>query len=89
MKTWESIESTIRFGKGGVRFGGENKKEHGSKIGLDSRDVIGSGEINGSEIRDNKCVKEKNYQKMSKSRKMIGFLDFLIFGARLAFTKLR
>ena len=51
--------------------------------------------VDGNKVRDNEIAKKKNYQKiskfqkMSKSKKMIRFLGFLIFGTKLAFTKLK
>ena len=55
-------------------------------------------EICGIEVNSNKVIHnklEKNDQKMSKSKKlskfkkMVGSLNFLILGARLVFIKLR
>ena len=47
-----------------------------------------------NKFEDNDIVEKKNSQKTSKSKKLskfkktVGFLNFLIFKARLAFTKL-
>ena len=54
---------------------------------------INGGEINGGEIRNDevgkKVQKPSKSKNLSKSKKIVGFLDFLIPGAKLVFTKLR
>lgn len=65
------------------------KDEQGSRIELNSRVEVGDGKVNSNKVENNKVTKEKNYQKMSKSKKTIKSLDFFTFGTRLMFTKLR
>ena len=61
-----------------------NTNELNDKNGFDNKSKIG-----GNKIRNNKVTKNNNYQKISKSKKIVCFLVFLILGARLAFIKLR
>lgn len=44
--------------------------------------------VDGIEIRDNEVAKEKIYQKIFKSKKLIRSSEFLTLRARLAFIKL-
>ena len=75
--------------KGIVRFGDNNKKKHGNKTELDSRDKIGGNKVNNNKFEENKVTKEKNYQKTFIFKKSIRSSDFLFLGARLAFIKLK
>ena len=76
--------------KGGVGVGGDSRAERGgSKI---DRSEIDNVEIDSNEIKVDE-IKKKD-RKMSKSKnlsksKIIVVLNFLIPGAKLAFTKLR
>lgn len=56
---------------------------------LDSGSEVDNSEVSGDKVEDNKIARKKNYQKISKSKKMVSFLEFFIFGARLMFTKLK
>ena len=61
---------------------------------LDNKDEINDSKIDGNKIKDkkiknNKFVKKKNYQRISKSKKTVGFSNFFTTGTRLVFTKLR
>ena len=64
----------------------------GSRAGHDGSE-IDSGEVDDGKVEDDKV--EKKVQKMSKSKnlskskKTVGFSDFLTFKAKLGFTKLR
>ena len=65
-------------------------------VGSDSRVGRDGSKLDGSEINDVKIdggkignEVEKKGQKMSKSKKTLGSLDFLTLGAKLVFTKLR
>ena len=79
LKTSGSTESTTRLREGGVGVNSYGKcKFGGSKIG--------GSKIDSIEFGDNKIGKN---QKMSKSKKIIGFSNFFTSKARLTFTKLR
>ena len=83
--------SIIRLGEGGVRVSDDSRIEHDGKYKLGGIEIGGS-EVDGVEVEDNE-VEKKNQKtskskKLSKSKKMVGS-DFFIFGARLAFVKLR
>ena len=55
-----------------------------------NRNMINDAKVNGGKVRDDEVEKksQKTLKNLSKSKKT-GGSDFLIFGARLAFTKLR
>ena len=77
---------TAKPRKGGDRVGGDSKAGcSGSEIDNNEPD---SGEVKVDEVRKKvqKTTKSKN---LSKSKKVIGPLDFLTLGAKLVFTKLR
>ena len=96
LKISGNTESTIQPGEGVVGVGGD------SRIGRDrnkhNKSEIDDGEISSGKInnevgkKDQKTSKSKNLfksKKSSKSKKVIGSLDFLIPRAKLAFIKLR
>ena len=86
LKTSRNTKSTIQLRKSRVWVSGNSKTEH------DSRFELSGSEIDGNEVDNNEF--EKKDQKTSKSKKLfkskeaIGSLNFLTFGARLAFNKL-
>ena len=86
LKILESIESIIQPGKSEIRVGGDGKVKCNSKYKFENSKV-GSGEIDGDKFEANEVGKKD--QKTFKFKMMVGCLDFLIFGARLAFTKWR
>ena len=66
--------------KGGVRVGGDSKARYdGSEIN--------DNKIDSSKVGDDEFGKK--VQKMSKSKKTIGFSDFLILETKLAFNELK
>ena len=85
LKTSGNIEPLTQLREGIVGVGGDNRarrdasKLNGSK--LDSNEVDG-GKVKVDEVR-------KKVQKTTKSKKVIGPLDFLTPRAKLAFNKLR
>ena len=90
LKTSRNIESTARFGEGGIIISGDSKVGcNGSEY---DKSKIDSGEVDGNKVGDNEV--EKKVQKMSKSKnlskykKIVGS-NFFIPEVRLAFTKLR
>ena len=89
LKTSGGTESKTRPGEGRVRIGGSSRAGRGrSEIGeMDDIEVDG-GEVKVDEIgkKVQKLFKSKN---LSKSKKTVRSSDYLIFGAKLAFTKLR
>ena len=86
LKTLGSTESLAWPDEGGVRIGGgDNRTGRNSRCKLD-RNEIGDSKIDSNEVGDDKI--EKKVQKIFKSKKTVRS-DFLTFGARLAFTKLR
>ena len=89
LKTSGSTKPSTRPGEGIVGVIGD------SRAGRDGIDWSGSDviEVDGGEVevgeigkKDQKTSKSKN---LSKSKKAVGLSDFLIPGAKLAFTKLR
>ena len=88
LKTLRSTKSTIWPKKGGVGIGVNCKAEQDSRCKIGGNEV-GGGKVDSGEIGDNKVAKEKNHQKMSKSKKTIRFSDFFTLKVRLRFTKLR
>ena len=59
---------------------------------LDGRDKLIDNKVDGNKIRDNEVAEAKNHQKtrkIFKSKKMLRFMDFFTFRARLAFIELR
>ena len=71
----------------------DNRKKHGDRVELVHRNEVDFYEFDSNEIRDDEI--KKNDQKMfkskklSKSKKTVVSLDFLIPRAKLAFNKLR
>ena len=63
-----------------------------SKAKYDGKCKLGGNKIDGNKVRNNevKTKDQKTFKskKLSKSTKIVGFLDFFISQARLAFTKL-
>ena len=86
MKILGSTGFTIQSEKSGVKILGDGKAKYDDKCELGSK--IDNSKIENNEIRkkDQKTSKSK---KLSKSKKTVGSLDFFIYRARLAFTKLR
>ena len=85
-KTLKSTESIIWPKKGRVGDSSDGRIECNGRCKLNNNEIC-DGKIDGGEIADNKI--EKKDQKMFKSKKTVGFSDFLIPGARLMFIKLR
>lgn len=54
-----------------VKVDGNGKDEYNSKVKLNGKDKVGDGTVDGNKVGDNEIVKEKNHEKMSKSKKMI------------------
>ena len=92
LKTSRNTKSTIQLKKDRARVGSNSRAKCNGKCKLDDSEVD-DNEVDGIEIADNEIGKKD--QKMSKSKKLskfkktIGFLDFFIFGTRLAFIKFR
>lgn len=86
MKISKSTKSTTRPKKRRVKVGSNGRKEHNGKIELNSKNKVCDNKVDGTKIEDNEIVKEKNYQKTSKCKKMIEFSDFFTFRI---FTKLK
>ena len=70
--------------KGVVAIGNSGREKHKGKA-----KPVNRHEVGGNEVDDEVDDKVGKNQKISKSKKMIGSLDFLIPEAKLAFTKLR
>ena len=90
LKISGSIESVTQPGKGVVGVGDNNKaRRDGSKL---DRSELDGNKVDGGEIEDDKIRKrvQKTFKSKNlfKSKKTVGSLDFLIPGAKLAFTKL-
>ena len=90
IEDFKGTQSLTRLEKDGVGVSNSSRAKR-DKSELD-RSKIDNNEIDDSEVGDDKF--EKNVQKLSKSKnlfksKEIVRLNFFIFGARLAFTKLR
>ena len=84
--TLEGIEFITQPKKGRVEISGNSRVEYNSrKIGISEVD---SDEIGNDEI-EKKGQKRSKPKKLSKSKKIVGSLDFLILRAKLVFTKLR
>ena len=90
LKILGSIKSVTQLKKGVIGVDGE------SRIGYDGNKLDGSeiddGKIGGGEVNNNvgkKGQKTSKFKNLSKSKKAIGFLDFLTPRAKLAFTILR
>ena len=82
---------SAKLRKGGVRVGGDSRARRcGSEI---DRSGIDDVEINGGEIEvdeiGKKIQKLSKSKNLSKSKKTVRSSDFLTFGAKLAFTKLK
>ena len=89
LKTLEGTESKIRPGEGGVGVGGSSRAGRGrSGIGEMNDIEVDGGEIEVDEV-EKKVHKSSKSKNLSESKKTIRSLDFFIFGAKLAFTKLR
>ena len=84
MKT--SNTKSVESRKGRVRI------KSGSRARYDRSEIDG-GEVNNIKIEDNKVRKKvqktSKSKNSSKSKKMVGSLNFLILEAKLAFTELR
>ena len=85
LKISRSTESLTQHGEGGVGVGDVNR------AGLDGNKLDGS-KVDGGEVMDDEVGKK--VQKLFKSKNLSKFKktirsDFLISGAKLAFTKLR
>lgn len=83
LKTLRSIKSTTWFKKSGVGVDDDNRVKYYSRY------KIGSVEIHSCEVGNDEIVEKKNYEKMSKSKKLLRYLDFFTPRASLVFTKLR
>ena len=86
LKTSGSTESKTWPGEGRVVVGGSKARHEGSKL---DRSELHNGDVDGGEVEVDEV--EKKFQKcknLSKSKKAVGS-NFLISGARLAFTELR
>ena len=89
LKTSGGTESKIRHGEGGVGVGGSSRAGRGrSGIGEMNDIEVDGGEIEVDEV-EKKVHKSSKSKNLSESKKTIRSLDFFIFGAKLAFTKLR
>ena len=85
LKTSGNTEFKTQPGEGGVGVAGSKAEHEGSKL---DRSKFHGNEVDGGEVEDNE-VGEK-VQKRSKFKNLYkSTSDFLIPGARLAFTKLR
>ena len=95
LKTSRSIESKTRPGEDGVGVSGSRAGHEGSKLDgsqLDKSELDG-GEVDVDEVEvdevGKKVQKISKSKNLSKFKKTIGSLDFLIFKAKLTFTKLK
>lgn len=70
--------------KNRIGIGRDSKNKYNGRIEFDGRNQVGGGEVD-----DDKIVKKKNYQKMSKFKNLIRSLDFFTLGARLVFIELK
>ena len=90
LKTLGSTESLTRLREDVVEIRYDSRAGHdGSKL---NQSGINDSEIDGGEVDDEfrkKGQKMSKSKKSSKSKKTVRFLDFLIPGAKLVFTKLR
>ena len=85
LKTSGGIKSKTQPGEGGVGVGGDSKAGRGrSEIG---RSGLNKVEVDGGEVEVDEVGKK--VQNLSKSKKIVRSSDFLTFGAKIAFTKLR
>lgn len=78
------IDSTIRPKEDRVEVSSDSRPERDGKSKFDSSEVS-DGKVNGIEVREHEFG--KNGQKMSKYKKTVESLDFLILRARLALNK--
>ena len=90
LKTSGSTESKTRPGEGGVGVGGSRAGRKGSKLdGSELHDdEVDDGEVEDDEV-GKKVRKRSKSKNLSKFKKTVRSSDFLIPGAKLAFTKLR
>ena len=90
-KTSKSIESATQPKKGIVGVGSDCKAEH-DRNKLDESQ-LDDNEVDGNEFEDDKIGKKvqktSKSKNLSKSKKTVRSSDFLIFRAKLAFTKLK
>ena len=92
MKTLGNTESTTQPGKGRLKVDGNGRAKRDGKCRLGGSEIDG-GKVNGGEFGEDKVGRKS--QKMSKSKllskskKMVGSLDFFTPRAKLVFTKLR
>ena len=85
MKTSESTESKTWPSEGGVGIGGSRARRGGSKLDESKRC---DDEVDGGEVEDDE-VGEKVHERSKSKNLSKSTLDFLIPGAKLAFTKLK
>ena len=88
MKISGNTESIIQLKKDKVGVDIDGKAKSRGRYKFNNYE-FNCSEIEGNEVGDDKVPKEKNYQKMSKSKKTIRSSDFLSLGAKLVFTKLK
>ena len=90
LKILENTESITQLEKGGIGVSGDSRARRDSRYKFDRNKVDGGkgGDSKNNEVgkKSQKTTKSKN---LSKSKNMVQSSDFLIFRARLAFTKLR
>lgn len=56
---------------------------------FDSKNKFGNNQVSNNNVNNNEISKRKNYQIMSKCKKIIGSLNCFIFGAGLTLNKLK
>ena len=87
MKTLESTKSSTQLGKGRVGVGGDSKAAR-DRSKLDESEIdddgVDSGEVKVDKI-GKKVQKTSKSKNSSKSKKMIGSLNYLTLEAKLAF----
>ena len=86
LKTSEDTKSIIRLIEGGVGVG-NNSRTRRDGYEIDGIEVD-SSEVGDDEVRK-KVQKTPKSKNLSKSKKMIGSLDFFTPRTKLIFTKLR
>ena len=85
LKTSGSTEPSTQLGEGIVGVGGDSKARRDTN-------KLDRSKLDGNEVHDGEVEVDevgKKVQKTTKSKKAAGPSDFLIPGAKLAFTKLR
>lgn len=65
MKTSKSTKFITKLKKSGVKIDDDSKEKYVGRIKLDGKD-----KVNDNEFEENKILEGKNYQKISKAKKL-------------------